>query len=171
MKVLVTLTEAELRLAAHGGVARNLDAMKRGRKSYQTDRPDHEQNWWQSHIIGAIGELAVAKALDLPWNPTVGQVDQKDVGEYEVRTSELPNPVLRFRNHNDPRSHYILAQLKQNRVLLHGWLPGGTVKLLGHMEFENCWVAPVDTLYSMADLNHDIQWSDTVTPYGGARGV
>lgn len=169
MKVLVTLTGAELRQAAHGGVERNIDAMKRGRKSYQTDRPDHEQNWWQSHIIGAIGEFAVAKALGLAWNPTIGQVDQKDVGEFEVRTSELPNPVLRFRAHNDPASHYILAGLKQNKVLLHGWLPGYSVRDLGHMEFDNCWVAQPDSLYSMADLNAAIEWSDTVVPYGATR--
>lgn len=166
MKVLVTLTETELETAAHGGVARNIDAMKRGRKSYQKNRPDHEQNWWQSHIIGAIGEFAVAKALDLPWNPTVGQVDQKDVGDFEVRTTELPNPVLRFRSHNDPCSHYILCQLKANRVLIHGWLPGYAVRDFGYMEFDDCWVANPDTLYSVADLNAEIRWSDSVKPYG-----
>lgn len=169
MKVLVTLTAAELREAAHGGIERNIDAMKRGRRSYQTDRSDHEQNWWQSHINGAIGEFAVAKALNLSWNPTVGQINQKDVGEFEVRTTELPKPVLRFRVHNDPNSHYILCSLNKNKVLLQGWLPGRVVRDLGYMEYDNCWVAGVDQLYSMADLNTEIVWSDTVTPYGVTR--
>lgn len=166
MKVLVTLTAEELRHAAAGGVERNIDAMKKGRKSYQKDRPDHEQNWWQSHIIGAIGEFAVAKALGYEWDSTVGRIDAKDVGEFEVRTTELPVPVLRFRSHNNPRSHYILASLKNNRVLLQGWLPGYAVRDLGYMEFDNCWVAQVDSLYSMADLNAEIQWGTNVTPYG-----
>lgn len=165
MKVLVTLSERELRKAAYGGMERNIDAMKRGRTSRQGDRPYHEQNWWQSHIIGAIGEFAVAKALGLSWDPTIGHIDKKDVGDFEVRTTELPNPVLRFRAHNDPRAHYILCGLKLNRVLIHGWLPGYAVRDLGYMEFDDCWVAEPESLFSMADLNAEIQWQDSVKPY------
>lgn len=169
MKVLVTLTEKELREAACGGIERRIDAMKRGRKSTHPETPDHLQNWWQSHINGAIGEFAVAKALGVTWNPTIGQVNQKDVGEYEVRTTELPNPVLRYRGHNDPSSTYILCGLKNNRVLIHGWLPGYTVRDLGYMEFDNVWTAGADQLYPVTDLNTDILWSDTVIPYGVSR--
>ena len=169
MKILVTLSEAEMLEAAHGGVARRIDAMKRGRRSTHPETPDHLQNWWQSHIVGAFGEYAVAKAFGVTWDPTIGRVDQRDVGEWEVRTTELPEPKLRYRGHNDPRSTYILCSSRGNQVLIHGWLPGYTVRDLGYMEFDDCWVAGVDQLYSCADLLGEIQWGDTVAPYGRAR--
>ena len=165
MKVLVTLTEAEMREAALGGIERRLDAMRRGRRSTHPETPDYKQAWWQSHVVGAFGEFAVAKAFGLPWNPTIGQVDQRDVGEFEVRTTELPNPVLRYRGHNDPNAKYILCAYRGNQVLIHGWLPGYTVRDLGYMEFENVWTAGTDQLYSVVDLPVEIDWCDTVRPH------
>jgi hypothetical protein len=34
------------------------------------------------------------------------------------------------------------------------------------MEFDNVWTAGVEQLYSMVDLNADIEWSESVKPYG-----
>lgn len=169
MKVLVTLTEQELEIAALGGVRRRINGLAKKRRSTHPETPDHEQNWWESHVVGAIGEFAVAKALGMDWNPTIGQVDQKDVGDFEVRTTQLPEPVLRYRTHNDASSTYILCSYRGNQVLIQGWLPGHTVRQLGYEAFEGCWVAGVDQLYSIADLNAEIVWSDTVKPYGHAR--
>jgi hypothetical protein len=166
VKILVTLNENQLEAAAIGGVRRRIHGITQGRRSTHPETPDHKQNWWQSDIIGAIGEFAVAKALGEIWNPTIGEVNRKDVGEFEVRTTEQPTPLLRFRGHNDPASKYILCSYRGNQVLIQGWLPGHTVQALGYMEFDNVWTAGVDQLYSMADLNCEIQWSDTVKPYG-----
>lgn len=166
MKILVTLTNAEMETAALGGVRRRIDALNKGRRSTHPETPDHKQQWWQSHIIGAIGELAVAKALGVEWNPTVGQVDQRDVLEYEVRTTEAPTPLLRYRGHNDPGASYILCSSRGNQVLIHGWLPGHTVRALGYEEHDNVWTAGVDQLYSMVDLNAEICWGEGVKPYG-----
>lgn len=166
MKILVTLNENQLEAAAIGGVRRRIHGITKGRRSTHPETPDHKQNWWQSDIIGAIGEFAVAKALGEIWNPTIGEVNRKDVGDFEVRTTEQPTPLLRFRGHNDPSSKYILCSYRGNQVLIQGWLPGYTVRDLGYMEFDNVWTAGVDQLYSMADLNCEIQWSDTVKPYG-----
>lgn len=169
MKILVTLTADELEQAARGGIARNIDGMMKQRKGRDRETAEHEQHWWESHITGAIGEFAVAKALGETWRPTVGRIDQKDVGEYEVRTTQLPKPLLRFRAKDNPHSKYILCQYRGNQVLIHGWLVGHTIRALGYEAHENCWVAGTDQLYSMCDLNSDIEWSDTVTPYGHAR--
>lgn len=166
MKILVTLTNEEMRAAAYGGVERRIHGITKGRRSTHPETPDHKQNWWQSDIIGAIGEFAVAKALGTVWNPTIGQVNRKDVLDFEVRTTEQPTPLLRYRGHNDPSSKYILCSYRGNQVLIQGWLPGYTVKALGYSEFDNVWTAGVDQLYSMADLNAEIHWSDTVVPYG-----
>jgi hypothetical protein len=169
MKILVTLSEPELEEAALGGVRRRISGMAKQRKSTHPETPDHEQRWWESHVVGAIGEFAVAKALGELWRPTVGVIDQKDVGDFEVRTTQLPKPVLRYRAHNDARSNYILCSYRGNQVLIQGWLPGHTVKALGYEEFDGCWIAGLDQLFSMADLNAEIHWSDTVKPYGVSR--
>ena len=166
MKILVTLTEEELETAALGGVRRRINGIKNGRRSTHPETPDHKQNWWQSDIFGAIGEFAVAKALGETWRPTVGKVDQRDVREFEVRTTEQPTPLLRYRGHNDPSAKYILCSYRGNQVLIQGWLTGITVRSLGYEEYDNVWTAGVDQLYSMCDLNCEIQWSDTVKPYG-----
>jgi hypothetical protein len=169
MKVLVTLTPDELERAAMGGVQRRINGLVKNRRSTHPETPDHEQNWWESHIVGAIGEYAVAKALGQHWRPTVGQIDQKDVGEFEVRTTQLPKPLLRYRGHNDPNSKYILCSYRGTQVLIQGWLPGYTVQKLGYEEYDNVWTAGVDQLYSLADINAEICWSDTVVPYGRAK--
>lgn len=169
MKVLVTLSEQELEEASLGGIRRRIDGMTKKRRSTHPETPDHEQHWWESHIVGAIGEFAVAKALGEKWRPTIGLINQKDVGEFEVRTTQLPTPLLRYRSHNDPNSKYILCSYRGNQVLIQGWLPGYTVKQLGYEPYEGCWVAGVEQLYSMADLNADIHWNDRVKPYGGKR--
>ena len=166
MKILVTLNEAELEEAALGGVRRRIHGITRGRRSTHPETPDHLQNWWQSDIIGAMGEFAVAKALGVTWDATIGRVDRKDVLDFEVRTTERPKPQLRYLLHNDPNSKYILCSYRGNQVLIQGWLPGHTIRALDYMKFENVWVANCDQLYSMADLNCEIQWSDTVKPYG-----
>lgn len=169
MRVLVTLTPEELETAALGGVRRRINGITMGRRSTHPETPDHEQNWWESHVVGSIGEYAVAKALDVEWRPTVGQVDQKDVGEYEVRTTQLPKPLLRYREHNDPNSIYVLCSYRGNQVLIQGWLTGNSIKQLGKEEFNGVWVAQPGELYSVADLNTEIVWSDTVRPYSPVR--
>ena len=165
MKVLVTLTRDEMERAAYGGVQRRLAGMYQNRRSTHPETPDWRQQWWESNVIGAIGELAVAKALDMEWNPTIGRVDAHDVGPYEVRTTQLPSPVLRYRIHNDPKNRYILCSYKRDKVLIHGWLPGQTVLDLGYMEHDDVYTASADQLYSITDLPEPVAWSDMVQPY------
>lgn len=165
MKILVTLSPAELEEAAIGGVRRRIAGITQNRRSTHPETPDHQQQWWESNVIGAIGEYAVAKALDLPWDPTIGRVDARDVGNYEVRTTQLPKPVLRYRTHNDPKSWYILCSYKRDKVLIQGWLPGQTVLDLGYMEHDNVYTATVDQLYPVTDLPEEIAWSEMVRPY------
>ena len=57
MRILVTLSEAELEEAALGGVRRRISGMAKQRKSTHPETPDHEQRWWESHVVGAIGEF------------------------------------------------------------------------------------------------------------------
>lgn len=168
MKVLVILSSDELRAAAYGGVNRNIRAMEKHRKPNQAERPDHEQHWWQTNIAGAIGEYAVAKALGQQWVDLEEDPNGKDVLDYQVRTIENPAGGLKVRRRDNPLDKFILAQVKKNRVLIHGWMPGHQVIAHDHEIFPDCWTIPTPQLYPMADLVHPIEWSETVKPYESA---
>lgn len=165
MKVLVVLTKEELRAAAHGGVNRRIRAIERRRTPNQSERPDHEQNWWQTDINGAIGEYAVAKAFGQQWVDLEDDRNGKDVLDYQVRTIENPKGGLKVRRHDASLDKYILAQVSKNKVLIHGWMPGHQVIAFDHEIFPNCWTIPTAMLYQMTDLPEPIEWSDTVKPY------
>lgn len=166
MKILVTLTAEEMHDAASGGVDRRISAImdqRRGRRHESI--PDARQQWWQTTIIGAIGEYAVARAFGRPWSPTVGRIDALDVGLWQVRSTESTQPKLRVRLHDNLDDLYILAQVHNNKVLIHGYLPGHDVRRQGVEEYENVWAVTPDLLHLITDLPEDIAWGDRVTVY------
>ena len=99
--VRVILTDADMQIAAHGGVNRRLLAIKRADKPNQPDRKYHEQNFFQTDIFGAIGEYAVAKLLGAEW-----QWEQHDNGfdvlQYQVRSTENPDTTIKVRRRDNP---------------------------------------------------------------------
>jgi len=167
VKLLVTLSAAELQTAAHGGVDRRVSAIEHNRQGRSHEQvADEHQNWWQTTVIGAIGEYAVAKAFGRVWDPTVGRVNAPaDVSRYQVRSTESKQPMLRVRTGDDPDQLYILAQVWRNMALLHGYLPGHQVVSWGNDYYGGVWSVGADLLYSMADLPEEIDYSDTVRPY------
>ena len=171
MKILVRLGSAELEAAAHGGANRRIRAMAKGRRPNQPERPEWEQNWFQTSIIGAIGEYAVAKALGEQWEDLEEDPNGKDVLEYQVRTIENPAGGLKVRRRDNHRDIFILAQVSRNKVLIHGWMPGYQVVALGTEIYPDCWTIPTAMLYQMADLPEEIYWSDTVIPYARQLGA
>jgi hypothetical protein len=164
MKVIVTLTPSELEKAAYGGVNRRIRAMKIKRKPNQQERPEWEQKWWQSDIIGAIGEFAVSKAFGLDWEDLTEDDNGKDVLDYQVRTIENPRAGLRVRSHDLTDDIFILAEVNRNRVLIHGYSTGAIVRDHAWEEFPRCFTLPKEQLFSITDLAHPIEWSDTVAP-------
>lgn len=72
--------------SANVGLARRLTAIRDGRKR----EPQRRDSGFEHHIVGAIGEYVVAKALDMCWTPAVGRLDGH-VGDlrngYQVRST------------------------------------------------------------------------------------
>jgi hypothetical protein len=164
VKVKVVLTDGELKEAAMAGVERRIRAMQRNLKPNQRDRPEWEQKWWQSDVIGAIGEYALSKAFGQDHEFTDWDTNGKDVLQYQVRTIENPDAGLRVRRHDNPLDTFILAQVHRNKVLLHGYATGTQVFNKGWERFPDCFEYPVEELYSMNDLAVPIVWTDSVTP-------
>ena len=114
--------------------------------------------------MGAVAEYAVAKAFDLYWQPTTNQslADLRgDVGEWQVRSTSHRDGHL-FLHPNDKDANYILAVVKDNRVLLAGWISKQKgIEVSELYKFETYWVGQ-DRLWSMADAPVEVLWSDEV---------
>lgn len=75
-KERLTLTYHEVTHAATVGLARHWSALKRSlRETNGSERANH----WFTHQLGAIGELAVAKALSVHWSGNVGKEGRPDI--------------------------------------------------------------------------------------------
>lgn len=84
---IVTMAFDDMMLAAMAGIMRNVENIKLGRvHAHGMDtRLD-----WQAHVVGAMGELAVARFLGLEWLGK-GKFRGADVGSgAQVRTAEQP---------------------------------------------------------------------------------
>ena len=163
--VEVRLTFTEIIIAATLGVMRRVSAMKNGRVQVNggTDKGGKD---WQSHIVGCLGEMAVAKALDRFWSATVGHIDRGDIGEdYEVRTRDVdrkgPDLVLTPRDKDDVP--YILAHVNyptEGRApvfRLLGWYTTTEGRVDKYFQTKktpgkDLWYIPPGDLFPMSDL-------------------
>lgn len=165
MRVLVELTPAEVRNAAHAGCERRIRAMSKRRAPRQDGIPDHKQAWWQSDIVGCLGEAGVCKAFGLDFVDLENDRGGFDVYRYQVRSTESPTTGLRVRSTDSLSDTFILAEVRRNFVLIHGYQTGWYVRQHGHREFENCSTLAREELYSITDLAEPIEWSTFVRPY------
>jgi len=122
------LTPFEILHAAQVGIARNVSAL-RDHRPLENGRTDLGM---ERHIIGAIGEYAVSRALDCCWRPAVGRLDTLtgDVGRVQVKATTLPNGCLIVREHDPAEFTYVLAIVRLARTGLGVLLPGSVA---GHV--------------------------------------
>jgi hypothetical protein len=109
-------------LAAQHGLSRCLHNLKDGRK----DANGAEQVAGigaDMHIMGAIGEAAVAQHYGIEWKPM--EFRRVDVGGFEVRSTDYKLGRLVLHEGDRIGCPYILARLhKLPVVVLVGWLAG-----------------------------------------------
>ena len=148
--VRISLTQDEMRLACTGGIEHRLDALFNGQPP-RSVQPYHEQYWWQTHITGSIAEVAVSKLLGVDWqwerNP-----NGFDVLNYQVRSTENPAARLLVNTHDNPEHNFIFAKVRENRVLLEGWITGAEVIANNLQLFPNCYAIETYRLYPITDL-------------------
>jgi hypothetical protein len=69
-----------------------------------------------------------------------------------------------FLHPNDKDANFILAIVKDNRVLLAGWISKQKgIEVSELSKFDTYWVSQ-DHLWSMSDVPAVVQWSDEVKP-------
>lgn len=128
----VTLNDNDLRLVAQVAVSRCLQSMAKGMQN--VNGGDHDP--LTRHIIGAAGECATAKYLDIYWDGSVGKFRGMgtDLNGLEVRARSGDLPLI-IRPHDEDSAKFVLAQMMGNirnwRIV--GWITGGEGKRIGKL--------------------------------------
>lgn len=121
----IVLTAAELEVAAHVGVRRQIQAMRESRP----DRHGYRGDGWSNHIEGAAGEMAVAKLLNRYWNGSVGTFKEGgDVGEIQVRTRSRADYQLIVRPDDRDDDWFILVRGTSPTYSVIGYIRGSAAK-------------------------------------------
>jgi len=124
--IQVKLTLSELLIGANVGIMRHTQNLKHGRQ------PTHgagRDNAWQKHISGALGEMAVANALDRYWSGALGDLRAADIGDrVEVRTTPYGNGKL-ILHKTDPDDHWFFLVTGRDGVyIVRGFLQAAAGK-------------------------------------------
>ena len=113
----VKLTWYELRMAADVGCRRNIEALSKNRKGTF----EGGLSTWESHILGASGEMAFAKATGLYWDASVNTFKAGgDVCTVEVRTRSESHWDLIVRDDDPDGRIYFLVTGGPEKFQLHG---------------------------------------------------
>ena len=124
--MIINLTSYELMTASHVGIMRQVQSLKkRSNDMYGADK----NNGWQLHIEGALGECAVAKAIDLYWSGSVGNFSGGDVGKIEVRTRSKHNYDLILHNSDSDSAWFVLVTGVNGKYVVGGCILGRDGKL------------------------------------------
>lgn len=109
-------------------------------------------------IAGALGEKAVAVALNVLWDGALGDYRAKDVGGYQVRSTPYPDGHLLLHNEDEDNDIFILITGKDGPYILQGWTIGRHGKLDEYLKRtikRPCYFVPQSQLYSMEILPED----------------
>src|SRR5262245_24470858 len=116
----VTLTLAEIEMAANVGVRRQAHALI-------DNRPDaygaEKAKGWQIHLEGACGELAVAKYRGVYWDGSVNTFKHgADVMNLHVRTRREHDFALLIRDDDPDDGVFVLVTGRCPHYRVHGWI-------------------------------------------------
>ena len=155
-QLVVKLNRHEVRLAAMAGVERRINAIAKQRPGFHGI--DGRSNEWQIDIVGSLGELAVAKALNLYWEPVTDKKLKSlpgDVEGYQVRSTRHQTGKLIVYKTDPDDAPFILAVVREPEVCLAGWVWGAEAKHLVSPKqgatAPEFWI-PQDSLRSMTEL-------------------
>jgi hypothetical protein len=177
--IRVELTAADVDAIRRTAQLRQHAAEQQGRPDrhgYNGDTPG------ALHLAGCVGELALARALTVPWEQAVNTYHSRpDVAGYEVRCRQRHDYELIHRAEDDPTRRYALVTWEQRNpweALVHGWLLGTDCRRpewqQTHGNRPPAWFVPHDALRPFVDGYCDTCWLDgsysSMTPgYGTAH--
>lgn len=122
----VELTPAELVIVTAVGALRHGEAMHAGRRDRHG--ATSSEDGLARHILGAAGELAVAKVLGRYWGGDVCTFKGPDVGGLQVRTRSSDDYDLIVRPDDADDEVFVLVTGTPTRLWVRGWIHGRDAK-------------------------------------------
>lgn len=116
----VVLTEHEIAYAYSIAGQMAGQNLTMGRKP----RYSADKNGWGLGVIGCLGEMGFAKAINRYWSGNVGNLKAKDVNGIQVRSTDREQPVLILHEGDSDEDYFVLVQIDGNVVNLVGWILG-----------------------------------------------
>jgi hypothetical protein len=123
--IQIQLTTPEILLAGNVGLMRAVQNFSRGTK----ERYGATGNLLQRDIIGAIGELALAKHLNVYWAGSVGNWKARDVAGFQVRASDLYSPSLILHDEDKDTDIFVCVGIDGTMATILGAIQGLEGKL------------------------------------------
>ena len=164
--ITICLTETELMIARLIGKLRTRTSRKNDLSAgYTGFEGDHTP----VDIIGAAGEMAVAKLLGIYWSAGVNTFHGADLGiNIQVRATDKIDYSLIVRQDDDDQHAYILVISQSPEYHIVGWLWGHECKKDQYWKAPNnrpgAWFVPQDKLKDMNRLEIVKHWIDAKTP-------
>lgn len=83
----------------------------------------------ETDLLGALGEVALCKALGVYWTPTVNSFHSPDVLRLQIRTTNHPSGRLIVRSADaDDEAFVLVCLVGTNEYQFPGWLMGFAAK-------------------------------------------
>ena len=130
MSKYTTISPDEFSLCVQVANARQVSSIKKKGK----DSVNRKNNWVEEldkHIIGCIGELAVAKVLGVTWTGSVDtfKTESDLSGNIQVRHRSNPNFDLIVRDNDKDDDAFVLSRgLPPGAIEIVGWIFGKDAK-------------------------------------------
>lgn len=130
-EVWVTLSLTEMLNATNVGTVRHYESAQRNSKESGGFKED-EFSGLQIHIQGALGEVCVAKVLDLYFDGSVNTYSKPDIGKnIQVRATLKHDGFLRVvkdDKKDNPDHYYFLVTGYAPYLCVRGWMKGSEAK-------------------------------------------
>lgn len=128
MPVTIQLTPAELQVAAQVGIGRQYHSMLRGNRDIVNDKGYLDAV--SIHILGALGEAALAKHLGCWWSFSEGTYGRQAdlVQNIEARTRKDPRHDLIVRPDDRDDALFVLVTGQGSSFTIVGYLRGSAAK-------------------------------------------
>jgi|GEM_PF-1926756 len=155
----IELTEDDLKFAESVALQRNQSQRQAGRADGLVKGSSLGRD-----LQGAEAELAVSKALDLPWDGKwlpipvwdTWKIDGYDVGNLEIRSTDLPNGRLILHHSDKDTAPYVLVISDERPIYkLVGWIYGSEGKQKQYWRSNvprPCYMIPQSKLRDMKEI-------------------
>jgi hypothetical protein len=127
----ITLTPSEILVAGTVGVSRYVENLRTHRHPGRFDKGRNTitEHLLHTHIDGAVGEAAFAKARGVYWNGDIGDMYAPDVDSWQVRTTRRDDGRLIVRTTDADDARFVLVRSRCPNFQIVGWILGKAAKL------------------------------------------